>query len=96
MRKFHHQVKAKKDLKNIWLYSFKEHGEKQADKYFDELITGMKAIQTNPEIGMPCDYIRLGYRQYQINHHFVFYRLDSKKINIIRILHQKMDMARYF
>lgn len=96
MKKLHHQIKAKEDLKNIWLYSFKEHGEKQADKYFDELISGMKTIQNNPEIGMPCDYIRLGYRQYQINQHFVFYRLDAKKINIIRILHQKMDMARYF
>ena len=56
----------------------------------------MGAIQSNPEIGTSCNYIRLGYRQYQINHHFVFYRLDSKKIYIIRILHQKMDMARYF
>ena len=96
MRKLHHQVKAREDLKNIWLYSFSEHGEQQADKYFDELTAGMAAIESNPEIGMSCDYIRLGYRQYQINQHFVFYRLDSKKINIIRILHQKMDMARYF
>lgn len=62
MRKLHHQKKAKEDLEKIWTYSFKEHGEHQADKYFDELISGMKVIQNNPEIGMPCDYIRLGYR----------------------------------
>lgn len=90
MRKLHQQVKAREDIKKIWNYSFKEHGEAQADKYFDELIVGMNSIQNNPNIGVACDYIRLGYRQYQVNKHFIFYRLSDKKIYIVRVLHERM------
>lgn len=95
MKKLHHQAKAREDLKNIWLYSFRAHGEKQADAYFQALVTGMKAIESNPEIGMPCDAIRPGYRRYQINHHIVFYRLDAQRITVIRVLHRSMDFFRH-
>jgi len=90
MRQIHKQTKAKNDLKEIWKHSFKEHGEIQADKYFDELTLGMESIKNNPHIGVGCDYIRLGYRQIQINEHYIFYRLSDTKIHIIRVLHKKM------
>lgn len=90
MKKLHKNVKAETDLKKVWLYSFKEHGEKQADKYYDELIIGMETIRDNPDIGVSCDYIRLGYRQYQVNKHFIFYRVSNTHIHIIRVLHEKM------
>lgn len=90
MKKLHQQVKAREDIKKIWNYSFKEHGEVQADKYYDELIAGMNAIQNNSNIGVACDYIRLGYRQYQVNKHFIFYRLSDEKIYIVRVLHERM------
>ncbi len=90
MREVHLQVRAKEDIKNIWKYSFEGHGEKQADKYYGELAVGIEAIQDNPSIGVACDYIRAGYRQHQINHHCVFYRLTNQRITIIRVLHEKM------
>ncbi|MDA7705684.1 type II toxin-antitoxin system RelE/ParE family toxin [Rickettsiales bacterium] len=66
--KIHISFKAKKDLENIWVYSFKEWGEKQADKYFDELdISINETLFQNPKIGVICDYIQSGYGQYQIN-----------------------------
>jgi toxin ParE1/3/4 len=95
MNEIHQQVKAKADLKKIWLYSYKEHGEAQADKYYDELIIGMDTIKENPKTGVACDYIRAGYRQYKINQHFVFYRLTKNKIHIIRILHESMKVTKH-
>ena len=86
MRKLYQQAKAREDLKKIWTYSFKEHGEKQADKYYDELSVAMESIESNPHIGVACDYIRSGYRQHQVNHHYIFYRLTDTKIHIVRIL----------
>ncbi len=38
MLKIRKQSLAEKDLEGIWLYSFKTHGEHQADKYYDDLI----------------------------------------------------------
>ena len=90
MRELYVQVKAREDLKKIWFYSYKEHGEKQADKYYDGLIVGMETIQDNPNIGVACDYIRIGCRQYQVDKHFIFYRLSRKKTHIIRVLHENM------
>jgi len=69
MRKIHAQALAKQDLKNIWLYSFKNWGEKQADCYFDELNAAFALIAENPELGVACDYIREGYRHFHINRH---------------------------
>ncbi len=95
MRRLHQQAKARQDLKDIWKYSFKEYGEEQADRYYDELVMGMKSIEENPHIGVACDYIRSEYRQHQINHHFIFYRLSDKKISIIRVLHERMKFKKH-
>lgn len=91
MLKIHIHHKAQKDLENIWIYSFKQWGEKQADKYFDELELAINTILlNNPNIGLACDYICVGYRQYLVNEHLIFYRLTNNKIHIIRILHKSM------
>lgn len=95
MRKIHQQTKAKIDLKKIWKYSFKKHGENQADKYFDELELGFQSIEENPHIGVACDYIRSGYRQLEVNEHYIFYRLSNTKIHIIRVLHKKMKLKKH-
>tara|TARA_Y100000385_G_C12626762_1_gene439435 strand:- start:228 stop:563 length:336 start_codon:yes stop_codon:yes gene_type:complete len=87
---------AKKDLENIWTYSFKEWEERQADKYFDELDNSINQILLqNPKIGVTCDYIRPGYRQYQINEHLIFYKLTPKKIYIVRLLHKSMKFEKH-
>lgn len=95
MRKLRHYTKAKHDLKSIWRYTFKNFGEQQADKYYDELVHGMNAIKENPHIGVACDYIRPGYRQYKINEHYVFYSLSKNTIRIVRILHESMDAIKH-
>jgi len=60
MLNIHQQVKAKEDQINIWRYSYGEHGELQADKYYDKLIVGMDTIRDNPNIGVSCDHIHKG------------------------------------
>jgi toxin ParE1/3/4 len=95
MVELHQRAKAKQDLKKIWLYTFDAYGEKQADKYYDELIAAMNTLSQNPNIGVPCDFIRLGYRQYHINHHCIFYRLGRDKIHVMRVLHESMHFNKH-
>ena len=52
-------------------------------------------IAANPEVGrnvakVPVHYLRAQYRS-----HFIFYRIVSKDVHIIRILHQSMNAARH-
>lgn len=91
MLKLHIQYNAKADLKAIYAYSYENFGEKQADSYFDELHEQFETLKNNPEIGISCDYIRLGYRQLHVNKHIVFYKITATHIHIIRILHERMD-----
>jgi toxin ParE1/3/4 len=95
MIQIHQQAKAKQDLKKIWLYTFQQYGEQQADKYFDNLIVAIKTLSQNPSISTPCNYIRSGYRQYHINQHCIFYRLGKNKIHITRVLHQSMQFTKH-
>lgn len=96
MLNINQQAKAKEDLINIWQYSYREHGELQADKYYDELIAVMDTIKYNPNIGVSCDHIRKGYRQYKINSHVIFYRQTKNTIRIVRVLHKSMNFAQHF
>ncbi|TDX82576.1 type II toxin-antitoxin system RelE/ParE family toxin [Epilithonimonas xixisoli] len=85
---------AEIDLENIWLYTFEEWSLEQADYYFDLLMDEIEYISENPKSGKDYNSARKGYFRSRIKSHFIFYRINLKeeKIEIIRILHQQMDI----
>lgn len=91
MYRVHQQAKARKDLRGIWRYSYENFGAEQADKYFCALESGVETIRDNPLIGVSCDHIRSGYRQFKVNEHYIFYRITNKTIHIVRVLHDTMQ-----
>ena len=50
MRRIFKTQEAESDLEEIWLYSFEEWNEEQADKYYDQLIEGINKLLDNPEL----------------------------------------------
>ncbi|MDX2506402.1 MAG: type II toxin-antitoxin system RelE/ParE family toxin [Gammaproteobacteria bacterium] len=86
---------AKEDLKGIWRYTYKHWGERQADKYLNELGHAIDRLVNNPEIGISCPYVNAEYRQYSIKHHIIFYRIEETAIVIVRVLHERMDPNRH-
>ena len=95
MLKIYKQHKAEDDLINIWLYSFNSYGETKADTYLDELEQTINRLADHPRLGTRCDYIRKGYMKIPVNKHIVFYRLESDKIHVIRVLHKSMLPQNY-
>lgn len=87
--------KSLQDLEGIWNYTLDTWGEDQADHYILELNDGFESLADHPEKGRACDDIREGYRKYDIGKHIVFYRLTLKGIEVVRILHQRMDPDRH-
>jgi len=73
MRTIHVHGSAESDLIDVWRYSLEQWGELQADKYLDELDTGIRKLGNNPEIGMKRDYVRDGYRVLFVGSHAVYY-----------------------
>tara|TARA_R110002124_G_scaffold101729_4_gene249530 strand:- start:788 stop:1087 length:300 start_codon:yes stop_codon:yes gene_type:complete len=85
--------KAVEDLSKIWEYTFEVWSEKQADKYYDRLITSCQEIANNPELGKNYHDITDSLLGMKINRHIIFYRtLDENYVEITRILHERMDL----
>jgi toxin ParE1/3/4 len=85
---------ATKDLESIWLYTYQSWSESQADRYIDLIFEEIEAIRIDPTLGKDYSHIREGYYQTKVKSHFIFYKLNrvENQIEIIRILHQMMDI----
>ncbi len=93
MAKYRLTNQALKDLNDIWSYTYMRWSVDQADKYYNLIINEFESIVANPLSGKSIDHIKEGYRSSQVKSHLVFYRIMDNTIEIVRILHQRMDIA---
>jgi toxin ParE1/3/4 len=87
-------VKAREDLENIWRYTFENWSQEQADRYVNLIFDEIEYLATNPESGRDFGHVREHYRSSKVKSHVVFYKHTDvmQEIEIIRILHQRMDL----
>lgn len=83
--------RAEFDLIGIWAFTCEAWGIDQADKYLDNMETGMKQLINYPLLGTNYDHVLHGYRRLQVEHHAVFYQVRESEILVIRVLHEDMD-----
>ena len=86
--------KAVEDLSDIWLYTYNVWSEKQADNYYNLLTDSFNDIASNPSIGKKFIEIDHVIQGYYVGKHIIFYKNINENIEIIRILHQNMDLKR--
>ncbi len=87
--------KAVEDLSKIWDYTFEVWSEKQADKYYNELIYNCEEIAENPDLGKHYKGISEQLLGIKTNRHIIFYRnLSENYVEITRILHERMDLKK--
>jgi toxin ParE1/3/4 len=85
--------KAVEDLTGIWNYTVEKWSEKQADKYYRLLIDNFDELSRNPSLGKSYSDIIENILGFRVGRHIIFYRIiQSNRIEIIRILHEKMDL----
>lgn len=86
--------KAKDDLLGIARHTEQTWGRKQRRLYLKKLDSMFYSLAENPELGSPCDDIRNGYFKKREGSHLIFYRRGTNSnIEIIRVLHKRMDVA---
>lgn len=85
---------AQNDLEKIWLYTFETWSREQADRYYDLMLDEIEFIAENPNFGKDYSHVRKGYLRSKVKSHFIFYKINTKEslVEIIRILHQQMDI----
>jgi toxin ParE1/3/4 len=87
--------RAQADLDEIWDYTAVTWGLDQAEDYIRLLQHAIEAIADDPRKGCSCDDIRLGYGKYLAGSHVIFYRSVDIGIDVVRILHTRMDFKRH-
>ncbi len=85
---------AAADLDNIWDYTLEEWGADQADRYTDEIHDTCSSLACGEKRGRSVD-VRAGYLKHAVGKHFVFFRMTKAGIEVIRILHQSMDVGQH-
>jgi len=83
---------AEADLEEIWLYTFKTWSLEQADSYHAGFVAAFEGLAAGTKAGRPVD-VRDGYFKYAVGSHFVFYRQSDSSLDVVRILHQRMDTS---
>ncbi|OYN94686.1 toxin ParE1/3/4 [Propionibacteriaceae bacterium ES.041] len=86
---------AQRDLSSIWDYTQERWDVDQAETYVMEIRAAIERAAEDPRRGRACDEVRAGYRRYAIGSHQIFYVERPQRIDVIRILHQRMDPNRH-
>jgi toxin ParE1/3/4 len=93
---FHLTRKAYEDLKSIAIYTKENWGKSQRAIYLKMMDDAFLDLSNNPGHGRKADDMREGYYKYRIGKHLIFYHQASAgDIEIVRILHQRMDIENH-
>lgn len=85
---------ARADLEDIYAYTLKTWSSAQAVRYHNDIVMTFNDLASGRKSGRLVD-IRDGYFKYAVGSHMVFFRHVDHGIDIMRILHQAMDVGRH-
>jgi toxin ParE1/3/4 len=84
--------RALEDMQEIWIYTRKRWSEDQADSYWRQIKIALEAVAERPSRGQSAAALRPGYMKYKMGSHIVFFVKTEFGIDVVRILHERMDM----
>lgn len=83
---------ARADLNEIWSYTVDRWGEAQAERYIRQIENDLAAAADGSRSGRAVD----GYWRIRSGHHLcIYHKLPDGEIEIIRILHERMDIRQH-
>ena len=98
MAKLRFTNKAVEDLTSIWNYTFKTWSERQADEYYEMLISACRRILVSSLVPARL-YTEISPDLYGVKdgYHLIFFKtITDGDVLIVRILHERMDIKRHF
>lgn len=96
MSKYFLTPAAQRDLSKIWDFSEERWSSAQAEKYIREIQAALKRVAEEFDRGRRREDICAGYMSYAVGSHVIFYRQQENSLEVIRILHQRMDLGATF
>jgi toxin ParE1/3/4 len=94
MSRYYLRPGAENDLEHIWRYSIEHWGEARAERYMSDLRKALERAAEAPSAGRQ---VKIGARMLYVRRagsHRIFYRETERGIEVLRVLHARMDFAR--
>lgn len=95
MNTVRYSPEAEQDLKDIFEY-LKEHNETAAEKLADKIDQRVAILAAHPAIGRDRGDLVEGLRSVAIGKYVLFFRLNAKRLEIVRFLHGARDIDSIF
>lgn len=83
---------AQADLEDIWRYSVQRWSFAQAERYILAIRDACEDLTAGVQNGQDAGDIRAGYRKLKVGSHVLFFRQSGDTLEVVRILHQRMDI----
>ncbi len=87
--------KARQDIVDILRYTGETWEQNQLLVYRDKINAALEVISHTPEIGHGHNDLPLIHLAYLVGSHIIAYRIRTDSIGIVRILYQRMSVARH-
>jgi len=84
------------DLIAIWHVGAEEWSPEQADRHLREIAEMFERLSDNPNLGRARDDLLPNLRSLVVRPHLIFYRRSTTTIDIVRVLHERLDTIMYF
>jgi toxin ParE1/3/4 len=86
-------AKALEDINSIWIYTAENWSIEQADRYYNLIIDEIEYIAQHFEMARDFGSIRKAYRFSKVKSHIIFFKKNkNNEIEVIRVLHEKMNI----
>ena len=82
---------AAHDLDEIWNYTFNTWGLDQAEAYIEAMRIIFGRAAGSPSLGQPVGWPGKGQLRVKSGSHIIVYVRTPGGIDVVRILHQRMD-----
>lgn len=85
--------KAIEDINKIWIYTAEIWSVEQADRYYNLIYDEIEFIVRNFEMAQDFGKIRKSYKYSKVKSHLIFFKkVKNNEIEVIRVLHERMDI----
>jgi toxin ParE1/3/4 len=84
---------AERDLDEIWDYYAANASSDTASKLLEKIIVAVTRVAVHPFHGRARSDLRPNLRCVRVSPYIVFYRTRHQGIEVIRVLHERRDLA---
>jgi toxin ParE1/3/4 len=94
VKRLYLSARARADIQDIWRYSQETWGTAQANRYLEAIGAMLVRIDDGTAVPRRADDIAPHLFRIAVGRHTIFLRDNGERIEVVRVLHQNMDIGR--